>query len=181
VVTVPERSDDQLLGSRDAGDFGRFYERHVKAVTAFVGRRVSDPEVVFDLVAETFARALQRRAQFDPERGVAIGWLLGIARNLTADAARRRVVAADARVRLAMAPIALDDGQVQRVAEQARGDLRSMLAGLSVEQREAVVRRFVLDQPYPEIAAELRCSEQVIRQRVSRGRAKLRQRLEESG
>jgi RNA polymerase sigma factor (sigma-70 family) len=98
-----------------------------------------------------------------------------------ADAARRRVVAADARVRLAMAPIALDDGQVQRVAEQARGDLRSMLAGLSVEQREAVVRRFVLDQPYPEIAAELRCSEQVIRQRVSRGRAKLRQRLEESG
>jgi RNA polymerase sigma factor (sigma-70 family) len=56
-----------------------------------------------------------------------------------------------------------------------------MLAGLSVEQREAVVRRFVLDQPYPEIAAELRCSEQVIRQRVSRGRAKLRQRLEESG
>ena len=43
-----------------------------------------------------------------------MGWLLGIARNLMADAARRRVVAADARVRLAMAPIALDDEQLQQ-------------------------------------------------------------------
>ena len=176
-----ERSDEELLRSREADDFGRFYGRHVGAVTAFVGRRVSDPEVVFDLVAETFARALQRRRQFDPERGVAVGWLLGIARNLMADAARRRVVAADARLRLAMAPIALDDEQILRVAEQAAADLGSLLAGLSEEQREAVVRRFVLDQSYPEIAAELRCSEQVIRQRVSRGRAKLRQGLEESG
>ena len=141
-----------------------------------------DPEVVFDLVAETFARALQRRAQFDPDRGVAVGWLLGIARNLMADAARRRVVAADARVRLAMAPIALDDEQVQCGGRSRReADLGSMLAGLSAEEREAVVRRFVLDQSYPEMAAELRCSEQVIRQRVSRGRAKLRERLEESG
>lgn len=178
---MPERSDDELLRSRVVDDFGRFYERHVGAVTAFVGRRVSDPELVFDFVAETFARALERRGQFDPERGVAVAWLLAIAHNLMVDAARRRVVAADARERLAMAPIALDDEQIERIAQHARADLGSMLAGLSKEQREAVVRRFVLDQSYPEIAAELRCSEQVIRQRVSRGRARLRQTLEESG
>ena len=176
-----ERSDDELLRSWVADDFGRFYGRHVGAVTAFVGRRVRDPELVFDLVAETFARALERRAQFDPKRGVAVAWLLAIAHNLMVDAARRRVVAADARARLAMAPIALDDEQIERIAQQARADLGSMLAGLSAQQREAVVRRFVLDQSYPEIAAELRCSEQVIRQRVSRGRARLRQTLEESG
>lgn len=178
---MPERSDEELLRSREAEDFGRFYERHVRAVTAFVGKRVSDPEVVFDLVAETFARALQRRAQFDPDRGVSVGWLLGIARHLMADAARRRVVAADARLRLAMAPVALDDEQLLCVGERARADLGSMLAGLSEDQREAVVRRFVLEQSYPEIAAQLRCSEQVIRQRVSRGRAKLRESFEESG
>jgi RNA polymerase sigma-70 factor (ECF subfamily) len=180
-VTVPERSDQELLRSRVADDFGRFYERHVGAVTAFVGRRVSDPELVFDLVAETFARALERRAQFDPERGVAVAWLLAIAHNLMIDAARRRVVASDARARLAMAPIALDDEQTERIAEQARADLVSILTGLPMDQREAVVRRFVLDQSYGQIAAELRCSEQVIRQRVSRGRARLRETLEESG
>jgi RNA polymerase sigma-70 factor (ECF subfamily) len=169
------------LRCRIADDFGRFYQRHVGAVTAFVGRRIRDPELVFDLVAETFARALERRAQFDPGRGVAVGWLLAIAHNLMVDAARRRVVAADARARLAMVPISLDDEQIARIAERARADLGSMLAGLSGEQREAVLRRFVLDQSYPEIAAELRCSEQVIRQRVSRGRARLRQALEESG
>ena len=37
-----------------------------------------------------------------------------------------------------------------------------------------MLRRFVLDQSYPEIAAEQRVSEQVARKRVSRGRAALR-------
>ncbi|MGI8715962.1 MAG: RNA polymerase sigma factor [Solirubrobacteraceae bacterium] len=166
---MPERLDEELLRSRVADDFGRFYERHVGAGTAFVGGRVSDPELVFDLVSETFARALERRAHFDPERGVAVGWLLAITRNLLIDAARRRVVAADARARLAMAPVALDDEQLERVAERARADLASTLVGLPADQRDAVVRHFVLDQTYPEIAAELRCSEQVVRKRVSRG------------
>jgi hypothetical protein len=37
---------------------------------------------VLDLVAETFARALERRAQFDPQRGPAVAWLPSIAHSL---------------------------------------------------------------------------------------------------
>jgi len=41
-------------------------------------------------VAETFARALEHRGAYDPRRGPAIAWLLGIARNLLLDLAAMR-------------------------------------------------------------------------------------------
>jgi DNA-directed RNA polymerase specialized sigma24 family protein len=41
-----------------------------------------------------------------------------------------------------------------------------------------VIRRVVLEESYRAIAADLRCSEQVVRKRVSRGLARLRESLE---
>ena len=84
-----ERADAELLSSGVASDFGFLYDRHVKAVTAFVGSWIGEPDVVFDLVAETFARALEHRLQYDPSKGPTVAWLLGIARNLMIDSARR--------------------------------------------------------------------------------------------
>jgi hypothetical protein len=48
-----ERTDAELLSSALASDFGCFYDRHVRAVTAFVGSWIGEPDVAFDLVAET--------------------------------------------------------------------------------------------------------------------------------
>ncbi len=157
-----------------------FYDRHVDVVSAYVTRRVRGAEVVFDVVAETFARALERRGQFDPERGPAAGWLLGIARNLIVDAARRGQVEAIARQRLGMRVVELDDEQLERIIERGRVDLRAALASVPEDVREAVIRRCVLDESYTMIAGELRCCEQVVRKRVSRGLAVLRARLEAS-
>jgi RNA polymerase sigma factor (sigma-70 family) len=172
-----DRSDAELLAG-DAEQFGDFYERHVDAVAAFVGMRTRRPDLVFDLVAETFARALEHRGQYDAERGPAVGWLFGIARHLVIDAARRGRVAADSRVRLGMTRITLDDDQLARVEDRAQVDLRAALTDMPADQREAVIRRVVLEQDYPELAQGLRCSQQVARKRVSRGLAFLRRGLE---
>ncbi len=173
------QSDAELLASDDPGLFGVFYERHLDAVVAFVGRRVRRPELVFDLVAETFARALERRDQFDGERGSAVAWLFGIARNLLIDAARRGRVADGGRARLGMARMTLDEDQLAQIDERSQIDLRCALTGIPADQREAVIRRVVLEEDYPEIAERLRCSPQVARKRVSRGLAALRRSLEE--
>ena len=133
---------------------------------------------MFDLVAETFARALEHRDQYDVARGPAVAWLFGIARHLLIDAARRGRVGADSRVRLGMTRVTLDDEQLARVDERSRVDLGAALAEMPFDQREAVIRRVVLEQDYPAIANELRCSEQVARKRVSRGLAFLRRGLE---
>jgi RNA polymerase sigma-70 factor (ECF subfamily) len=173
-----EPSDADLLASGSAVDFGCFYDRHVDAVVAFVARRAQSPEVVFDLAAETFARALERRRQYDADRGPAVAWLLGIARNLIVDAARRGQVEATSRLALGMAPVELDDDQLAAIAQRGRTDLRDALAGMPAEQREAVIRRVVFDERYEAIASDLRCSEQVVRKRVSRGLVALRASLE---
>src|SRR4051794_19574251 len=117
------RSDADLLARREPEDFGEFYERHVAAVTAYVARRSPRADLTFDLVAETFARALEHGARYDPRKGPAVAWLFGIARHLMIDAVRKGQVADAARIRLGMAPVALDDEQLQRVEEASRIDL----------------------------------------------------------
>jgi RNA polymerase sigma factor (sigma-70 family) len=164
------RTDAELLET----DFGAFYERHLDTLTAYVSRRARRPDLTFDLVAETFARALEHRRRYDATRGPAIAWLLGIARNLLLDAARRGRVADAARIKLGMAPIALDDDALERIEARGRIDVPASLARLPESQRIAIVRRVLQDEEYEAIAEDVGCSEQVVRQRVSRGLAALR-------
>jgi len=168
-----------LLGSGNPNDFGRFYERHVGAVVSYLGPRVRGADVVFDLTAETFARAFERRGQFDPGRGHAVAWVLVIARNLLIDSVRRSRVMDESRVRLGVAPVSIDDAQLALIETRSRIDLRTVLAALPSEQSEAIIRRFLLEESYPEIAEQLSCSEQVVRKRVSRGLANARQAIGE--
>jgi RNA polymerase sigma-70 factor (ECF subfamily) len=48
------------------------------------------------------------------------------------------------------------------------------MASLPATEREAIERRVLQERTYQEIAAELRCSELVVRKRISRGLARLR-------
>lgn len=171
-------TDAELLASKDSEDFGVFYSRHVAAVTVYVARRVAGPEASFDLVAETFARALEHRGAYASARGPAIAWLIGIARHLIADAARRGRVDAAARRRLGMAPVSLDDEQLAVIELRGRLEFADALAALPPEQREAVIRRVLSEEPYELLAARFDCSEQVVRKRVSRGLAQLRRSME---
>jgi RNA polymerase sigma-70 factor (ECF subfamily) len=167
------RTDAELL----ADDFGAFYERHLDTVTAYIARRTRRADQTFDLVAETFARALEHRGRDDAARGPAIAWLIGIARNLLLDAGRRGRVADAARVKLGMAPIALDDEALERIEARGRIDVEASLARLPESQRIAIVRRVLRDEEYESIAEDVGCSESVVRQRVSRGLAALRRAL----
>ncbi len=179
------RSDEELLGltGRDRTAFGVFYERHEPALLGFFGRATRSAEVAADLTAETFAAALASREQFDPERGTARMWLFGIARNVLAGSVRRGRVDDEARRRLALEPLVIDDAQlvaigdlIEREGEQMVAEL---LGGLPEDQAAAVRAHVLEDRSYLEIARELRCSEAVVRKRVSRGLSRLRRRVSE--
>jgi RNA polymerase sigma-70 factor (ECF subfamily) len=178
---APEPTTDAALLAGDGADYEAFYRRHVAVVHAYVNRRVRRADLTLDLVAEVFARALAARRRYDPEQGAAAAWLLGIARNLIIDAARRGKVADATRQRLALERIELDDHTAS--SDDPAFDepaLESALAGLPSEQREAILARIVDEEPYAVIAERLGCSEQVVRKRVSRGLAAARTTLEES-
>jgi RNA polymerase sigma factor (sigma-70 family) len=170
-----EADDDELLSVGGAEGFGVLYERRLGLVRGYLRRRVgAQPDLVLDLVAETFARALERREQFDPRRGSASVWLVAIAHNVLVDAVRSGRVDDASRRRLAMERIVLDDERLERVEQESGSELERALAALPPRQREAVEGRVLRDEPYAAIASRIGCSEQVVRKRVSRGLAALR-------
>jgi RNA polymerase sigma factor (sigma-70 family) len=179
---VDRRTDADLLHAafEDRGAFAVFYARFERPVAGFFVRATGSGELAADLTAEAFAQALESAARFDPALGTAQAWLFGIARHVLSRSRERGRVEDQARRRLGMPPLALDDDAIGRI-ERAGSDDRAaeLLDGLPEDQREAVVARVVGERGYGEIASELQCSESVVRKRVSRGLATMRLRLKE--
>jgi RNA polymerase sigma factor (sigma-70 family) len=178
------KTDRQLLEEARGGHgevFEIVYRRHHAVVLAFLARRVQQPELAADLLAETFASLLALVR--DPQRAVPpipVAWLLVTARNLLIDSHRRGTVDDRARRRLAMRPVVLDDRDLERVEEiSAQTDLmRELALLLEPDQLQALQARVLDEREYAEIAAQLKCSESVVRKRVSRALGVLRRAME---
>lgn len=177
---------DLLVAARsDREAFAELYRRHVAGVLAYFARALGRSDLAFDLTAETFAAALLALPQYEPTAAPGQAWLYAIAHNRMVDSLRRGEAEARARERLGMQAILLsEEGEsaINRIIERLDGRAAFELAqDLPPEQRQALTERFVEDRDYAEIAAEMRCSEQVVRKRVSRGLRGLRARLEGEG
>jgi len=173
-------SDAELLArtAEDPRAFECFYLRHESLVLSFLMSRTRSAELAADLAAETFAGLLEAAGRFDPSRlggTSAVPWVLSVARYTLLASIRRGVVAAEARRRLECEPVVLDDEGLARVEEiGSAAYLLGLLQELPSGVRDAVTARILDEQDYPQIAADLGCSELVVRKRVSRGLARLR-------
>jgi RNA polymerase sigma-70 factor (ECF subfamily) len=158
-----------------ADDIARLYRVEGRRMTGFLVRRTHDPEVAVDLVAETFASALEDRAQFRGDGDAdAIEWLYAIARNLLNGWYRRGEVRQRAVARLGIERPDLGEGEVERLIElgglaEVRAQFVAGLGALPEDQRRAVLLRVVDECSYPEASRLLGVTQQVARARVSRG------------
>lgn len=168
-------SDEDLLlaARREPEAFGAFYRRHEESVLRYFIQRVRDAELAADLTAETFAAALSASRRFWRRAEPAEAWLFGIARKTLAASLRRRRVAARARRRLELPVLPLTEEVLERVAALSDPAL-ALVDDLPEAQRQALQARVVDEREYPDIARDLRCSEAVIRKRVSRALSTLR-------
>ena len=181
------RSDEDLLAAAasDADAFGVFYQRHLTAIVRFFMARVRDPELAADLTSEAFAAALLGARRYRPGEASPRTWLYAIARHKLTDSVRRGKVEAGARRKLGIPLLAIEDDDIARIHEMAGspvppGDALDLLSDLPDDVRAALAARVLDERDYPDIARELKCSEAVVRQRVSRGLSRLRARLEEA-
>ena len=180
-----ERSDEQLLADAlaDGEAFGEFYRRHAPTLLGYLTRRTGDAEVAADLTAETFAAALEGLPRFRAELGPASAWLYGIARHKLARTLERGRVEDEARRKLKLPRITVDDEAIERIeafaASESTGRLiNDLFEQLPSEQQHALRARVVHEREYAEIASTHATSESVIRKRVSRALARLRAELE---
>ncbi len=179
-----ELTDAELLGSirGNSSAFAAFYDRYETAIVGYLLSRTHDAELAADLTAEVFAAALSAAARYRPETATAAPWLFTIAQHTLARSVRRGRVEARARHRLGISDaFELETSQIDHVHAAVAGDqwVGQLLAGLPDDQQTAIRARILDELAYPEIADRLKTSELVIRKRVSRGLAALREQLED--
>jgi len=156
-------------------DFTRLYRRHASSLLVFFQRRVYDPEVATDLLADTFAIAIERAGQFrgGGDRQTS-GWLWQIAQGVLREHERREDVERRGRRLAGRERRALTDAEIERIEElagmaQLRDAIGRYLAKLPPEQSEAVRMRIVEELSYQAIADVLGIEIHTVRSRVSRG------------
>jgi RNA polymerase sigma factor (sigma-70 family) len=175
---------DALRRSRtDPDAICELYDRYHAPLLRALLRRGHDRELAFEILQETFARALEHghRVRLAPD-GTAWPWLWSVARNLMTDALRRGVVDARARDRLGYATVPYDADALDELLDRiAGGELAEKLGravdDLPAQQQEALAGRVERGLTYRELSEATGASEQVLRARVARGLRTLRLRL----
>ena len=160
---VSGRDDAKLArdAAKDRSAFAAIYERHRTPVYRYLRARTATDEDAQDLTAATFERAMGAIHRFQPVGGGMSAWLIRIARNAHADAARhqrrRGTRSDDGAAAPAVAPA--DDSVL----------LQSLIDGLPDMQREAIQLRFAAGLTAREIGGVLGISEAAAQKHVERG------------
>jgi RNA polymerase sigma factor (sigma-70 family) len=152
--------------------FRSVYAEGFEPLLAYAMRRVEHPEDAADVVAETFLVAWRRRHEMPTEAETRL-WLYGVARRVLANHHRsgRRRQRLGERLRQGLtAAIAADPGS----EVPARLTVQAALARLCELDREVLMLTVWEGLEPREAAAVLRVSPAVVRTRLSRARARLR-------
>ncbi|HSL58951.1 MAG TPA: RNA polymerase sigma factor [Acidimicrobiales bacterium] len=177
-VDVAAESELLVASWSNPAAFGELYARTCGDLTRWFAPRAVDPEIVADLVAETYAELLSSRRRFSPRRGHARQFLWGIAHHQLAGWQRRGYVERRWRERAAIAVEPIDgdpfaDADARLDERLAVAIVQVTLDTLSATDRRALILRIGEQRPYDAVAAELGCSIGAARVRVSRALAKL--------
>lgn len=182
-MTRRPRTRPTARGSLQAA-IAELYDAHAQELLRWFSARTLSRETAADLLAETFAVAIEQYDRFDPARGAAGSWLWGIGQNLFRQYLRSAEVERRARERLAMRTPPVADDRFDRIDAQldAARRIRTLngLDRLSDGVSTAVRLRVLEDLPYDDVARLCGCSVGAARVRVSRGLAVLLDQISET-
>ncbi len=171
-----ERSDGECVSSALAGDrtaYSILVRRHQASLHRHLVRMVGSHEDALELTQESFVRAWQALAQWEPEAQFRT-WLFRIGSNAALDLLRRRKT-------VDFVPLddtfeAADPGAGPERLAQGKQEVRRLeaaLARLTPEHREVLLLREIEDMSYEEIGRVLALTEGTVKSRLARARAAL--------
>ena len=162
-----------LVAQRDRAAFAPLYERYVDQIFAYALSLTGNREAAEDVIAATFARALEDLPRFE-WRGVPYSaWLYRVAANLVARSRRR-----PGWIELGPHLVADVRGPEEEAQRNDRAaEVRAAVAALPADQRQAILLRFSGDLRNREIAEIMGRSEGAIKLLTFRALTSLRRRL----
>ena len=165
---------EQPLATRSPRTLAEAAEAHLDDVVGYLLYLTRDRETAEDLASSTFEKALRLWGRFDPARGSARTWLLGIARTTAldwfrAESRRRR------REEAAAVPERIEDS----LGEGLSPELEAALSALSAGEREVLALRIVLELDGDAAARVLGISPTAVSTRLSRALKRLEERVGE--
>jgi RNA polymerase sigma factor (sigma-70 family) len=175
-MSAAETDAEVITSSLDRPErFEAIFDRHAPAVYRYLRLRLGH-HLAEELTAETFARALRSREQFDVSHASALPWLYGIAVNLIRMHGRSeqrrhrayRLFAQDAPIE----PPSAADADTRLDAQALAPALGTALAALPPDQREVLLLHAWAGLSPAEIAQALSVSNATVRKRLHRARAK---------
>lgn len=160
-------------------EFEQVYLRNVDVLMGYFARRCGDPQTVADLTSETFVRAMDGFAGFDPRRGSDRAWLFGIAARVFARHCEQSAGRRDAVARLS-GHRPLDGDEIEELAERIDAEregaaLMRRCAQLPAVERAAIELVDLEGLTPQEAAVALGVSRVAFRKRLSRARSRLRE------
>jgi len=165
---------EQPLATRTPLDLAEAAEAHLDDVFGYLLYLTRDRETAEDLAGATFEKALRLWSRFDPRRGTARTWLLGIARTTALDWFR-----AESRRRKREEAAAVPERVDETFAEGLSPELEAALATLSAGEREVLALRIVLELDGDATARVLGISTTAVSTRLSRALKRLEERVNE--
>jgi len=148
----------RMAGGEEAA-VGELYDATLGKVYGLSLRITGRPEAAEDVVGEVYHQAWRQAAQYQPDRGRPLTWLLTMARSRALDQLRRRDKA-----QLHPEPETLEDPLARAegdpvdmlLAVERAGTLHAALARLSPIQRQLLSLAFYRDLTHQEIADQAR-------------------------
>ncbi len=172
----------ERLRAQDQAALDTLYERYSKAVYAIALRIIGQTAEAEDVVVDSFWQVWQQAANYDASRGQLRTWIVTIARSRALDrlrALRRSPLAAAEEVDVAGREIvAQDDPEQAAWLSQQASIVRTALAALPREQRQALELAYYHGLSQSEVAERLGEPLGTIKTRIRLGMMKLREQLQ---
>ena len=165
---------EQPLATRSPRSLAEAAEAHLDDVFGYLLYLTRDRETAEDLASSTFEKALRLWERFDPDRGSARTWLLGIARTTALDWFR-----AESRRRRREEATAAHERVEEAFVEGLSPELETALRSLSAGEREVLALRIVLELDGDATARVLGISPTAVSTRLSRALKRLEERVNE--
>ena len=183
MLESPSHSDGDLLRLLSGGDekaFLEFYRKHQGVVFRFALQMSGKKEIAEEVTQDVFVAVMKLAKRYDGERGSAVAFLLGIARNIVLRALERErpyiTVLDEPGADYADRAAARDTfGDLER--SERLETLRRAVLALPPAYREVVVLCDLNEQDYTEAAAALGCAIGTVRSRLHRARALLGEKM----